>query len=120
MHAPLNLAFVIDAIEANDPLQEDVELGVACRVFGHLEQRLEDVYNDLLEIVHQTSCLVHIEQAWYLNEPSHVGGKEFVVNNPSCELVPLINVSTVNGDAPFYELILACLEIGDDFLGDFS
>lgn len=43
IEAPLRLRFVVDAIEAYDPLQEDVQLRVGPRVLCDFEKRLEDI-----------------------------------------------------------------------------
>ena len=55
-----------------------------------------------------------------MNEPSNVVGKELVVNNPSCEFIPLVNCSAVDGDTPFRHLIFTRFKIGNDFFGNFS
>lgn len=105
--APLHFALVVNTVETDDPLKEYVELWVAARVFSHLEQRLEDVDNDLLEVVHEASGLVHIVQTRDLDEPPHVRREKLIVDDPSSQLVPFLQVATIDGDAPFYELILA-------------
>jgi hypothetical protein len=69
---PLYFALIVDTVESDDPLKEDVELWVAARVFSHLKQRLEDVDDNLLEVVHEASGLVYIIQTRDLNEPAHV------------------------------------------------
>jgi hypothetical protein len=45
-------------------------------------------------------------------------GHEFVVDNPCGELVPFVNGLAVDGDSPFYHLVLARLKIRYDLLGD--
>lgn len=45
MEAPLGLGLVVDAVEADDALEEDVQLGVRSRILGHLEQRKENVWS---------------------------------------------------------------------------
>lgn len=40
---PLGLGLVVDAIEADDSLEEDVQLGVGRRVASNLEQGSKDV-----------------------------------------------------------------------------
>lgn len=107
VHPSLNLAFVIDTVESNDSLQEYMKLGVAGGISGNFEKRLEHIYDDLLEIVHQASCLVHIVQTRYLDQPSYVGRKELIIDDPRSKLIPFIDVSTVNGNAPFDKLVLA-------------
>ena len=54
-----NLAFVINTIEANNALQENVELGINGWILGHLVERLEDIYDDALKVVHLTGRLIH-------------------------------------------------------------
>lgn len=88
------------------------------RILGHLEQWLEEVDNDLLEIVHQAARLVDVKESRHLDEPANVIGKEFVVHDPGSELVPFIERSAIDGDAPLNHLVLARLKIRDDFLGD--
>jgi len=80
---------------------------VAGRISGNFEKRLEHIYDNLLEIVHQASCLVHIVQTRYLDQPSYVGRKELIIDDPRSKLIPFIDVSAVDGDAPLDELVLA-------------
>jgi hypothetical protein len=64
---PLRFTLIINTIEPNNPLQEDVKLGMGRGVFGDFEQWLEDIYHvslghttglqeltpdDILEVVH--------------------------------------------------------------------
>jgi hypothetical protein len=74
----------------------------------------------LLEVVHEASSLVHIEQTGYLDQPSYIGREQLIVNDPSRKLIPLFDISTVDGNAPFDKLVLARFEIRYDFFGDFS
>lgn len=48
----LRLALVIDTIESDHSLEEDMQLGVTGWVFGHFEQWLEYVRDDLFEVLH--------------------------------------------------------------------
>lgn len=112
------LTLVIDAVESNDSLQEDVEFGVASRVFGNFKQRLEEIDDDLFKIVHQAGRLVDVEEARHLDQPSDVVGKQLVVDDPSGKLVPLVYCASIYRDTPFGHLVFARLEIRDHFFSD--
>ena len=99
------LALVIDTIESNDSLQKDVELWMARWIFRYFEQRLKEVYDDLLKIIHQSSGFVDIEEPRNLYQPSDVVGEKLVVNNPSGKFVPFINTPSVDGDTPLNHLV---------------
>lgn len=43
MITSLRFRLVIDGVKTNNPLQENMELGMKCRVFGDLEERSKDV-----------------------------------------------------------------------------
>ena len=45
-------------------------------------------------------------------------GEKLVVHYPLGEVVPFIERSSIDRDSPLYHLILARLEISDDFFGD--
>lgn len=96
-----HFALVVDTIETNHSLQKDVEFGMAGRVLRDFKQWLENVPQNVLEILHGLQRLVQSVQSRDLYEPTHVMGKEFVVNNPSRKIVPLIDTATVDTDAPF-------------------
>ena len=59
VQARLNLALIIDTVEANDPLQEDVKFRVAGRVLRNTIKRLEDIHNNGFKRLHLARCLVH-------------------------------------------------------------
>lgn len=120
VQSALRFALVINAIEANDSLEEDMKLFMAGRIFRNFEEGLKDVLDDLLKVVHQASRLVDIEQSGDLDEPPDVVREQLVVDNPCCEFIPLVECSSVNRDSPFNHLVLARLEIRDDFFGDLS
>lgn len=52
-----------------------------------------------------------------MDQPADIMREQLVVNDPSCKLIPLIDCSAVNRDTPFGHLVLARLEIRNDFLG---
>lgn len=82
------------------------------------EEGLEDVDDNLLKVLHQFRRFVHIEETRNLDQPSDVRGEELVIDNPGRELIPLLEISTIDGYTPFYHLVLASLEIGNDFFGN--
>lgn len=41
---PLGFGFIVNAIEAYNPLKEDVQFGMRRRIFRDLEQRLEYIW----------------------------------------------------------------------------
>lgn len=67
VEATLCLALVIDAIETDNALEEDVQFRVTAGILGHLEERLEDIGDDLFEVLHHTTRLVHIVKTGHLN-----------------------------------------------------
>ena len=97
-----------------------MEFGVARRVFGDFVERPEYIDDDLFIAVHLTVGFVHAKESGNLYEPSHIVRDQFVINDPSSELVPFIDGSAINRDPPFNKLVLARLQIGDDLLCDFS
>ena len=52
-------------------LQEEMELGVAVGVLGHLKQGVEDVVQQLLKVLNDALLLVHIVQPWQLQVSHH-------------------------------------------------
>ena len=44
--------------------------------------------------------------------------EELIIDHPCGQLIPLVQGSAINGNPPFHHLILARLEISDDFFGD--
>lgn len=95
-----------------------MELWVARRVLGNLEEWLEEIHNDLLEIVHQSTRFVDIKQTRDLNKPADVVREQLVVDNPGCKFVPLVNGSAVNGNSPLNHLVFARFQIRDDLFRD--
>lgn len=116
--ATLGLGFVIDRVETNDSLKEDVKVGVAGRVLCDLEQRLEDVRDDLLEVLDRLGSLVDVVQTGDLDQPTNVGRKQLVVDHPVGQLIPLILGTTVDRDTVLGHLVLALLQIREDLLGN--
>lgn len=78
----LRFAFIIHTIKPNNTLKKNVQLGVGARVPSYLKQGLKNICYDLLEVLHHTAGLVHIIQAWHLDEPTDIGGKQFVIYHP--------------------------------------
>lgn len=68
-----------------------MKLGVTGGVSGDFVKRSEDIDDVFFEGVHLTVGFVHVEEPWDLNEPSYVVRDQFVVYDPSCEFVPLID-----------------------------
>lgn len=116
--APLDLTLVVHAVKSNHSLKENVEFGMTVRIFRDFEQGLKNVGNDLRKVINQMRCLVYIIQSRYLYKPAHVGREQLVVHNPGSELVPLLQIAAINGDSPFYKLVLAGFEIRNDFFGN--
>lgn len=114
-NSSLNFALIVNAIESYDPLQEDMKLWMTARIFGNFKERLKHILNNLLKAVHQARRLVHVKQSRDLNEPPDIWREQLVVDYPCSQLVPLIDISAIDGNPPLYKLILTRLEIGDDF-----
>ena len=49
--------------------------------------------------------LVHVIEAWHLNEPADVVRVQLVVHDPFGKLVPLVSLPAVNADTPFTILL---------------
>ena len=88
-------------------------------IFGDFEERLKDIDDDLLKVIHESRCFVHIIQTRNLNKPSDVGRKEFVVHDPGGKLIPFLEFATVDRYTPFYHLVFAGLQVRDNLFGDF-
>jgi hypothetical protein len=87
-------------------------------ILGNFKQRLEEVNDDLLEIIHQATRFVHIEQPRDLDKPADVVREQLIIHDPRCELVPLIDSFTIDGNTPLDHLVLAGFEIRDDLFRD--
>lgn len=93
---------------------------MARRVFGDFEERPEEIHNDLLKVVHQPTAFVHIEQSRDLDQPTDVVREQLVIHNPGRQFVPLVNGFAVDRDTPLHHLVLARLQIRNDFLRNLS
>ncbi len=107
IQANFRLAFIINAIKADDALQKHVELFMLRRILGGSVKRLEYVDKDLLIGVHLTIGFVQAVEPWNLYEPAYVVRYELVFNDPGSKLVPFVHGSAIYGNTPFNELILA-------------
>ena len=116
----LNLALIVNTVKADHTLKENVKLRVARRVFRDLVERPKNVDDDLFISVHLPIGFVHAEESRNLYKPSHIVRDQFVINDPSSKLIPLVNRSAIDRDSPFNKLIFARFQIGDDFLCDLS
>lgn len=94
--------------------------------------------HDVLKRCDRAILLVHVVQARDLDQPAHVVRVELVVDDPLCELVPLVALPAVDANAPFAvltrmaqtnaqgqlsmgtHLILALLQIGHDLCGRYQ
>ena len=95
-----------------------MQLGVRARIERHLEQRSEDVVEQVLEVRDVAVRLVHFVQARHLDEPAHVGAEQAVVNDPARELVPLVGVPAIHRHAVLTHLVFALLEIANHLARD--
>ena len=68
-HRILRLGLVIHRVEAADVLQELVEVRVGAGVDRHLEQRLEQTLDDVLETLDRVVHAVDVVQAGNLDQP---------------------------------------------------
>ena len=110
IESTFDFGFVVYAVEANDTLEEDVQLRVRGRVLSHFEERLEYVADHLLEVVDRFGRLIERIETWNLNQPPDIVGEQLVVHNPGSELVPFARITAINTDAP---LNLSSLTYGD-------
>jgi hypothetical protein len=118
--ATLSLRLIIDRVETNDSLKEDVKVRVARGVLGDLEQGLEDVLDDLLKVLDRLGGLVDVVQTRDLDQPTDVRREQLVVDHPVGQLVPLVLGTTIDRDTVLGHLVLALLQIRDDFSGNVS
>ena len=132
----LCLGLVVDAIKANDLLQEEMELRVRVRVDCHLEKGRKEVVEHLGERAQQTVGLVHAVEPrhlrmihrlrdergkvrsaakatqggprdkGHLDEPSIVRRVQPMVDDPRRKLIPLGALATIDGDPVLGLLIL--------------
>jgi hypothetical protein len=71
----------------------------------------------LLKVLDQAASFEHLIQARHLDKPTDIVRDELVVDDPFRQLVPLVEVTAVNGQTPLRVLVLALLEIGNEFCG---
>jgi hypothetical protein len=69
--------------------------------------------NDVTEVFDLLRSFEYFVQSRNLNEPSQIVREQFVVNNPFCKLVPLVDVSSIDTQTPFDILVFALLCIID-------
>lgn len=110
------LRFVVHAVEAGHVGEELVQVLVLARVHGRLEQRLEDVPNDLGEIADQLVVLEHVVQTRHLNQPSHVVRVDVVGDRPVRQRVPFLAVLAVDRQSRLGVLVLALVQIAEHLL----
>lgn len=89
-------------------------------VFGDLEQRPEEVVEDLREAAHQFVAFVDVKQPGDLDQPAHVVGVDVVVDGPLGQLVPLCRGPAVDGQPQLQVLVLGLLEVVHDLLDELS
>ena len=94
MNTTFRFRLVINRIEANDMLQEDVQLWMRLRVLRDFKQWPKDVVNQLLKVIDRIRFFVNAVQTWHLDEPAYIGGKKVVVTDPRGNLVPLTRRSS--------------------------
>src|ERR1700744_2905448 len=82
-YTAFRFALIVNAVEADDTLEEDVQLRMARGILGDLKQRLEEVDHDLLKVFHQSTGLVDVKEPRNLDQPPDVWRKELVVNYPA-------------------------------------
>lgn len=97
-----------------------MQLGMRRRISCDFKQRLEHILDDLLKSIHQTAGFVDVIEARDLNQPANVVGKELVIHDPRCKLIPFIYRLAVDRYAPLHHLIFAGLQVGDHFFGNLS
>mmetsp|Transcript_25897 Transcript_25897/g.84931 ORF Transcript_25897/g.84931 Transcript_25897/m.84931 type:complete len:478 (-) Transcript_25897:1117-2550(-) len=100
------LGLVVDQVEGDRLLQHQVQLRVALRVDGDLEERDEEVLEEGLEVGQHPLRVVHAVQPRHLDDPPVVVRVERVVDDPLGERVPLGPLAAVDGDAVLCVLVL--------------
>mmetsp|Transcript_12255 Transcript_12255/g.51590 ORF Transcript_12255/g.51590 Transcript_12255/m.51590 type:complete len:756 (-) Transcript_12255:852-3119(-) len=113
-------ALVVHHVEAHDCLQEHVQLRVRLRVDGHLEERVEDVVDHLLEILQRAVAVVDFVQPRDLDHPLHVVAVQSIVAHPRSERVPFGGLAAIDGDAVLGHLVLGRHEVREHLLRQLS
>jgi poly-beta-hydroxyalkanoate depolymerase len=62
--------------------------------------------DDVLVRLNGPIGFVDLVDSWNLDEPSHVVREELVIDDPFCELIPLVRRAAVNANPPFHILML--------------
>ena len=75
---------------------------------GDLEERSEEVVEDLLEAADEAVALVDVVEARHLDDPAHVVRVHLVLHRPTRKLVPLVRAATVDREAQLS--VLQCTE----------
>ena len=72
-----------------------------------LEERAKEVVENLLETVDQFVALVDVVESRDLDDPADVVGVHLVIDGPRGQLVPLVGLAPVDGEAQLGVLIRA-------------
>lgn len=67
-------------------------------------------------LIHFFLRLSHLLYSWHLDHPPHVGRVHFMVNEPLCQVGPLIWRAAVDGEARLCMLVFALFQIMGYFL----
>mmetsp|Transcript_24890 Transcript_24890/g.63392 ORF Transcript_24890/g.63392 Transcript_24890/m.63392 type:complete len:255 (+) Transcript_24890:1386-2150(+) len=113
---PLRFGLVVDGVEADDLLEQQVQLRVRRRVVAHLKKRHEDVVEHLAKRAQQPIGLIHRVQPRHLYEPSVVWRVKLMLDDPFSKLVPLGLVAPVDRQPVLRLLILGEVQVVEEFL----
>ena len=72
VQSSLDLALIVNTVEADHTLKKNMKLRMARRVLGDFVERPKYVDDDLFIRVHLTVSFVHAEESRDLYEPSHI------------------------------------------------
>lgn len=70
--------------------------------------------DDVLKVLDLPATLVHLVQPGHLDKPPHIVREQLVVDDPFRKLVPFLQVSAIDRQAPLDILVFALFQIGDD------
>jgi len=95
-HCVFWLGLVVNRVKTCDILEELVEVGMGAWIDSNFKERLEETFDDILEVINTVMNPVDIIQTRHLNKPAIVIGIDIVGNSPASKPVPFIKRSSIN------------------------
>ena len=82
----------------------------------NIKQRLENIFQHFLEVLDDARFLVDLVESGDLNHPPDIVALQVILNEPLCELAPLLLALAVDTHPPLACHILLLLLLVYDFL----